>query len=336
MDKTDEQQRPVLVNPVLVYGYLRLKKASYQETRDSLIATFGDSEFGHAKDALWQHLQDEKGDCKRFLGEKHKRKNSTARTATQADCEDILKALSTLEKSGKMPPLAISADELLFLPPVMPQLIHSKRHSLALEDVQEQVRLSREDMKRSLASFHEAQEKMATELLQLRTRLDEPHNLDSIAASVKPPSLMQVMPPAQPDVAPNRTYANVTTTRPSGRENDPPAKFRQDWTKVKRRKVKVITGTQTGGDQGRFLGSPPVSSLFVFRVQKGATVADLRQWLENSKKVNVVAIRLMSHPDAALSSFKVTVVKESVKDVLQADFGWPENVKVRRFTPTRA
>ena len=132
-----------------------------------------------------------------------------------------------------------------------------------------------------------------------------------------------------------RTYSDVTRNRPPSSTSPAPPQL-DGWNKVKRRrKAKIVTGTETNGDLGRFLGAPPVSSLFVFRVRKEATSEDLQQWLKDCKNVNAVAIRVMSHPDAALRSFKVSVPKDSVKDLLSADFGWPAEVKVRRFTPRR-
>eukprot|EP00914_Ancora_sagittata_P005493 GHVO01011235.1.p1 GENE.GHVO01011235.1~~GHVO01011235.1.p1 ORF type:complete len:140 (+),score=6.07 GHVO01011235.1:1108-1527(+) len=102
-----------------------------------LLATFEDEEFSEAKDALRKHVELEKGDCNGLLGEQPKRRNSKVRTSTQADCEDVLNALSTLKRSGDLPRLAISVGELLVLPPILPQLILSKRRASALEGAEE-------------------------------------------------------------------------------------------------------------------------------------------------------------------------------------------------------
>eukprot|EP00914_Ancora_sagittata_P011674 GHVO01022608.1.p1 GENE.GHVO01022608.1~~GHVO01022608.1.p1 ORF type:complete len:338 (-),score=24.35 GHVO01022608.1:248-1261(-) len=334
-ETTDEKQRPVIVNPVLGYGYVRLKNTTFQETRDSLLATFENHEFGSAKDVLWSHMEAEKGNCA-GLGKKPTRRNSTTRSSTYADCEDVLKALLSLEQSGHLPTLAVSVDDLLVLPPILPQLSYSRRVT-AQDDAQDQVRLSQEAM----TSIQEAQERMSAELSKMRKRLDESGAVSSDSAPVQPNPRMRHHPFTTDKASESgRTYSDVTSNRPPRREvNPPPPPLHppQDgWNKVKRRrKPKVVTGTATDGDQGRFLGAPPVGSLFVFRVCKEATAEDLQQWLKDSKKINVVAIRVMSHPDAALRSFKVSVLKDCVKDLLCADFGWPAEVKVRRFTPRR-
>eukprot|EP00914_Ancora_sagittata_P020178 GHVO01039970.1.p1 GENE.GHVO01039970.1~~GHVO01039970.1.p1 ORF type:complete len:162 (+),score=17.49 GHVO01039970.1:596-1081(+) len=131
-----EQQRPVLLNPVLSYAYVRMKKAPRKQIRDSLLNTFEDSEFADAKDALWQY-ETEKVKC--LLGEKTKRRGSTTRTSTEADCKDVLQALFILDQAGELPPLAVTVQELMVLPPIMPQLINAKRR---VEDDEEQVRLT--------------------------------------------------------------------------------------------------------------------------------------------------------------------------------------------------
>ena len=332
-----EQQRPVLVNPVLAYGYVRLQKVSLQETRDSLLATFEDEEFSEAKDALRKHVELEKGDCNGLLGEQPKRRNSKVRTSTQADCEDVLNALSTLKRSGDLPRLAISVGELLVLPPILPQLILSKRRASALEGAEEQVRLSQESIEKTLASFQEVQQKMATELSQLRIQMNEAGADGSTStASVQP---RPEMPHTHP-LPPSMTYSQVTTLRPPWRAMDPPphpaySLHPQQSRQGKRRKGKVTTGTDTCAENGRFVGAPPVASIFVYHVQKKATEEDLRQWLKERKGVDSVAIRTMSHPNGVLRSFKVTVLKDDVKNLLCPDFGWPTDVKVRRFTPER-
>ena len=166
-------------------------------------------------------------------------------------------------------------------------------------------------------------ERMATELVKLKTRLDEP------------PSPEIIRPAMGKDTAP--TFSTISDQCPPGeqKETSPPSQQTRQggWTKVKGRKTRVITGTQKCEEtQGRFLGAPPVSSIFVYRVEKGATADDVRKWLAD-RNVNVVAVRMLSHPDAALSSFKVTLRKEHAKILLTPDFGWPENIKVRRFIP---
>lgn len=95
----------------------------------------------------------------------------------------------------------------------------------------------------------------------------------------------------------------------------------------------MVKGTEPNIDnQGGFVGAPQVRSVFIYHVSSDATETDLSHWLKH-RKVEVMGIRVMSHPDAFFKSFKVTVPKERFKELISPDFKWPLNVRVRSFVP---
>ena len=327
-----EKQRPVLTNSVLGYCYVRLKDSTPEETKKSLMETFDAHEFADAKEALWSHLERENSDYSQTIGKKPRRRiNSDLRTSTEADCDDVIQAVSMLDHTGKLPNLAVSVEDLMSLPPITPQLISYKRKT-SNEENKEETLVSHEPTEKALSSLREAQERMASELSELRKKLEEPHpkRVDVIDVRAQRSQVHQVSPPvAKEVVAHHQTYSSATELQERPFEH-------QRIRRSNRRKAKVITGTEECGDQEGFLGAPAVSNLFVFRVKKNVSTDDVSKWLKEERRVHVVAMRKRSHPDAPTNSFKVTILKDVAKELLKPEFRWPINTKVRRFTPSRA
>lgn len=166
-------QLPVIVNSVLSYVYVRMKASNDQESEDVcqvLIRTFDKDEFKTATEVLWNAFHGNK-DMEQILGEKPKRRDSTARTAVQADCEDLLKAFRVLESANAVPKLAVEIEDLMELPPIMPQIVQHSRLS-KLEDLKTQVQESQNETKTIMTSLKDSQEKLNEELSHLRKRLD--------------------------------------------------------------------------------------------------------------------------------------------------------------------
>ena len=334
MTSAARQRRPVLVNPVIAYGYARLKNkgdATLEDVCDALLLIFEDLEFRWAKDALWQHIEEERGDCKDLLGEKPQRNSSKLRTAAIADCQDLLKAIQVLDDKDALPRLAVGIGDLLELPPITPQHIQHKRQA-ALDQhvsvVEEELHQSQDAMRETLASIQEAQQKMAKDLAQLQLHLARSDAQPAPLAP--PPSPIHDRGHSTPRVDEEKE-AVIPAGAPAGESEH---RKETPWNTVRpprrRRTVKVVTGTETADadDQGTLRGALAVGSLFVFISRKDSTDDAVR-----SKSVDVVNIRMASHPDSALKSFKVTVSRDNVSRLMHPDFPWPLNVKVRRFVP---
>ena len=212
MTSASLQQLPVLVNPVLSYGYVRLKQASCEEVCDSLFSMFEEWEFGKAKDALWEHIAKGRSDDLRIIGEKQKRKGSSTRSAAMAHCQDLLKALQELDDRGALPPLAVEVEDLMELPPITPQLIALKRQATMdkhLSMVEEELHQSHDAVKETLASIQEAQRKMAEELVQLHQRLDGPTQEPISSTPVSHKAVVPVPPPVLLNIRSKLQYAHL-------------------------------------------------------------------------------------------------------------------------------
>jgi hypothetical protein len=254
-----------------------------------------------------------------------KRINSTTRTAAQADCEDIVSALKQLLDNNAVPEFAVTLGDLKELPPIKPIVVWQNRQRVvdsSLASMQEQLQQSRELFEKSVASFQEAENKTHKEMADLRQLLQESRRADAPTEHV-PPECSDRHAPNTAHRAPDKD-AVPTVPAPVHQH------MQDDFTVVKRRqrRRKVITGTSSESDG--FRGAPEVRSLFVYHVNKETQEDDVKKYLVK-RNVNVVSIRVLSHPDAALKSFKVTVHKDKLSSLLSQDFPWPADVRVRRF-----
>jgi hypothetical protein len=315
MTSAARQQPPVLVNPVLSYGYVRLKeRQAHEEICESLLSMFEDWEFGRAKEALWEFIEKEKSDDKDIIGVLQRRNSSTTRSAAEAHCQDLLKAMKNLMDARGVPMLAVSVHDLMDLPAIMLQWIAQKRRSVAEKEtslVEQELQQSQAALKESVSSLHDMQKRMTEELELLRQRLDE-------RGTEASPSLTQTCPTRceKPAVvassAPSPTDRRPTKVHPEYVANLEP----QPWLDGRRRrKRKTVTGAATDEDSGSFSGAHEVGSVFIFHATKNSTEDAVRRWVQR-QGVDVVNIRQMSHADAHLKSFKLTVLKTRVNELL--------------------
>ena len=171
-------------------------------------------------------------------------------------------------------------------------------------------------------------------MAELRQRLDTPVFPGPGQRFSTPPGRQKLRstPASRPEVADRVMHdepearGSRTKIEPSG----PPA-----WSTVKgrRKKRKIVTGTQECVDS--FCGAPEVRSLFVWNVSKETKTENVQKHIAD-RCDGLVSVRSWSHPDAPCRSYKVTVKKESVNTLLDAEFPWPRHVKVRRFVPGRS
>ena len=344
MAAVNRNRLPPIVNSVLGFGHVRLKHMDPEEVCDSLLSTFEVWEFGRAKDKLWKSVQHEGSDGAEILGEKPNGNEPsclTTRSAAKVDCQDLLKALRELDAAGALPDLAVSVDDLVQLPPIAPQLeISCHKRQVAWDTqvsrLEDEIHQSQDALKDTLASIQEAQERMAEEMTQVRHRLDA----QALSVGSEPRSSTPDLkkPRTTLRYAPRPTFADVVReeTGSSG-SRDVQSALPMDtlpWTVAGRgrRKRKVVTGTQECKDS--FRGAPEVRSLFVSNVSKDTLLEEVRKHI-GDRCDGLISVRLWSHPDAPVQSFKVTVRKECVGSLVTSEFPWPRHVRVRRFVPRR-
>ena len=204
--------------------------------------------------------------------------------------------------------------------------------------LEEELHESQDSMKQVLASIQDTQSRMAEELTQVYICQQRSHYTETqvhLSVHVPPEPLHSTPEMKKSIIQRSPTYDNVDQesarhTRQS--KSKPPNSMPWTYPTPRRRKAKKVTGTQESTDS--FCGAPVVRSLFLSNVAKTTQVETVTKYIE-ARCDGLICVRQWSHPDAPLRSFKVTVKKERVKDLLNSDFPWPKNVQVRRFVPRR-
>ncbi len=97
----------------------------------------------------------------------------------------------------------------------------------------------------------------------------------------------------------------------------------------KPRRQPSVAGTRPT-QSGTFRGArEPSRDIFVFRVEKGTIVSDIKQYIIDNE-VQVRDIQCVSNENAMYCSYKVEIGVSNLSKVLESDF-WPTGVNVRRF-----
>lgn len=349
MASSSGSRRPAIVNPVVTYGYIRLESMSPEEVCSFLLETFDSWEIGKAKTTLWDYSEEVGGNYEVVVGKRRKRIDSTNRSAVEADCTDLVEALQALRQTlTGTPDFAISVWDLMDLPPVKPVIVHHPRQTTIeskVADMQEELRLSKESFQKTVTSVQDALAKMSEGMALFRQQ----HAEDSSAQACPP--LGRVPAASASDSGPSSAEGRSRKSKPPAELTDSRIRAAETLaapsdgkrpldgftlvTRRRPRRQKVIKGVAASTDNSAFRGAPEVRSIFVANVSKTTKEEDVAQFLQQHD-VHTVKVRVLSHPDSCLKSFKVTVLKDKVTELLQDKFPWPQDVKVRRFVPSRS
>ena len=105
-----------------------------------------------------------------------------------------------------------------------------------------------------------------------------------------------------------------------------PARYRK---KVRQDKLKSAK-MNANPSASKLKGAPsPSRDVFVYRVEKGTEVKDLKDYLENAN-VTVREVTKVSREESKYDSFKVETTVSDMYSLLEPDF-WPTGIQARRF-----
>lgn len=110
---------PTIINPLLAYMWFAMQGGTASNIRDTVLGHFTTDAIVEAKNALWDNSPTE------VIGERLRRKDSTVRSEKEAHAQDILSALTKLDKSDQMPTILLEATSLAFIPRFHPEEINN-------------------------------------------------------------------------------------------------------------------------------------------------------------------------------------------------------------------
>lgn len=119
---------PTIINPLLAYMWYAMQSGTASNIRDTVLGHFTLDVITEAKNDLWNNSPAE------LIGDKPRRKDSTVRSEQEAHVQDILSALTKLDKSEQMPRILLEATSLAIIPRFHPEEINggSLAHRITL------------------------------------------------------------------------------------------------------------------------------------------------------------------------------------------------------------
>ena len=105
----------MLIDPLMSYTLYSLQNSTPENVKHAILCHFTADQINKAKSKLW-----ETSDIN-IIGEKVRRKDSTVRTEKEANIQDILTAISKLDRVNKMPNIMMSAMDIGTIPKSFPE-----------------------------------------------------------------------------------------------------------------------------------------------------------------------------------------------------------------------
>jgi hypothetical protein len=318
-----------IIQPLLAYIAYSLDSNSIESIRRAVSGHFTLSDILLAKDILWNTVD------KEILGDKPCRKGSSTRSEADAHLSDILQAMVRIDKASLMPCFVVDYKSLHLLPKSNPEELNN----ISLCDRLNNIESTMSSMQTMLDSV-------------IAQNIDLKQVLNALQSQPKTPALedMTSHESSLPQRVQSRAYADVVQINQKAMQIQNPsvvpvisAKPRVQGPKTiqlgqsdgfevpsyhRKKKQPMIIGK--GINNQTIKGAPePSRDIFVCRVDKAATVEEMQRFIEESG-FSVKRITIMSHEEAQFKSFKVSIPKSQLNDILGAE-KWPEGVMVRRF-----
>ena len=344
----------VLIEPVIAYIVFSMQSGTFDNIKNATLGAFTEAEISSAKDDLWTHCGS------RIIGEKKRRKETSARTIKEANIIDIMQAISQLDKSDSLPNVAINARSLQFIPRSHPEELNN----ISLVDRLNRLEARMMNMQTQLDGVTAHNMFLRDKLLDKSSYASKvSSNAIVYAATSTAPAIpvntsignnksgsLDVRPkiPNLPSLASNQqsTISTSLSSKPkddveasyalprqlSYLNQDSDSSFRIPTQQLKqlqrkeRRQAIIGKGNVTANLKG---GPEPGHDIFVFRLDPSSTKADVESFLE-TENVEVWHIEQMSHESAKYKSFKVTIPTSKLQQLLNEE-AWPEGIGVRRF-----
>ena len=156
-----------IVDALLSYVLFSLQNSNADSVRNAVLGHFTADQILHSKNSLWDKCSNE------IIGEKMRRKDSVTRPEKEAHTQDIITAISKLDKSDNMPTILINAQDLHLIPRSHPEELNN----ISLVD-----RLNR--MEKRMTNLQEVMDRTVCENMALNEKVN---NLTSYSSIVKRP-----------------------------------------------------------------------------------------------------------------------------------------------------
>lgn len=293
----------LVVNELLSYAAYYIHRSTVDKLYKSVERFYTPTEIDTAKDLLWNNLSET------ILGKKHVRKDSCARTASDANITDILNALKNCDCSA----VQFVASDLERLPKCGPE-------ELSIFSLADRVAI----IENELQAVKQAAVKInpmpvtsddKSDVPRLDTAIQVSESNYSSSNNISMPSQVVV------ESTNNYQYARALMSDNNKAKPLPPNKHNSN-----RQRPKPIVGRRSNV---KIKGECRKADLFVYRVNKDTDDDEFRKLFADAG-ILLYKFEKVSHDDSRMKSFRVVIALNDLTKVQNEDF-LPQDVLCRRF-----
>ena len=209
--------RPTIVDALLSFVIYALQSATVDNVKNAVTGHFTSAEILTAKDLLWSHCKgNEIGD------EMPRRRESTTRSLEDAHVQDIICALSKLDKADKIPNILLNAHSLGRVPKWHAEDLNSTFIADRLLRIENKVTVQQEVIDRNAAEIIILKEKLDASSTYAavagRPPMHEQLSNSNLAAIRQKPTTVPLE--KEPDTVKNSTTGNLSQPGPAADSNE--------------------------------------------------------------------------------------------------------------------
>lgn len=314
-----------VIDKVLTYVMITLQKYPPLIVKHQILAHYDKSAIEQAKDALWNHPA-----AGSMCGKKIDRRDSPARTAEEANAEDITMAcMKLMKQETQLPLIAASAMDILQMP--------------MFEGAQEggtQFRISclENDLHQMKEAFKALSEEMKSMKCSQNARNEGSPSCAEVLMRPRTNRLIDVpVQSSNSSTQPTHDGESTTTTAvPSGDalegsgefEVPPHVRRKQRQNERRKRKKKIVVGTCASSESGLRGAAGGAKNLFISRVARDDDAEEKLRKLLTSQHCSTFHLKETSHQEALFLSYRLTIPACDVDKVFSELFPWPEGINV--------
>jgi len=344
---------------VLAYIVGHFHQRPKDKIKSVVVCHFSKEEISSAKETLWSSC------CDAFsLDRMVHRVDTVARTAEDANTDDILNTLQKIFNTDRVPSFLMSAEDIVRLPRIHPGELLEASIAERLAVIEAQLKqissnANRESIQRVTlegkvdmlsgkinatisTDMINADHNLVVNLPPLNStkhsNSSQGHNkshplMSSLfSRSSKPTTQRHAHKTPQP---PQKTESVVQSAHASRDGEDDgfevPRYLRRK--EDRKRDRHTVTGSATVSGTVRGTTIPRSKNLFISRVDKTVSTEDMASFIR-SKDIEIINLECVSHADARNKSFKLKVNKEDYVKLYDSHI-WPEGICVRSFRQKR-
>lgn len=326
-----------ICNALLGFIGASMQCSTMHNIRRVVLGSFTPDAIHDAKTALWERVSSD------LIGEMKLRRGSQAKSKEEFEVDDILEAMSALDRNDKTPPIHIPAMQLFQLPRMKQEEMLPVQMIERFNDLEQRVN-GLTDSLTAVKSDNIALSRRVHSLEEQEFPALSSRNVLPSAGSSHGTSNPQSAGPSGASALGDQegssttlqnvnqaSYSSALKTKqgpmPAPAQKSKPVS--RQMVRLATSKLTVVTGKRANTDVVK--GSLPAKHLYVYHVSPCVSMDDLKKHIVQAG-VDVRGIRRISKEDWLHGAYKVDINAKDMTKVMNEEF-WPESVCCREWMP---